>query len=378
MGNPELSHQIGQVAHNAKEAGRLLLDSNLFQSLQDIGHPYGLLLSQSKNPSSKQLLTQSSTESNKMGDGWVGLIFNSSNFLFPEPKMETLESSSFAFEQGLADIFFEGNILLQRGKSFLWGSYPSSLLSQGVGELSVVSSNADLDKNGLRRIVPFLFSSSWLSSFLERVDYPKADDLNASLPFIIGPLNFLTKDSFSHERQRHFQVGRSGVSLGTSSIHLKDYKGEQPFTIKTPQGESVTQINPGDPLGSVHVSRQAGFLKELTPLEKVNAVTDDLLALFSAIEETGLTDIPVKAQQTLEKAKSATIIGISHLVRLFRRKTGLHTWGLDILPEAVQNLHQFDSQAVSDRFGGGRKVKPRDIEMLVITPEQRQMLVATA
>ena len=179
-------------------------------------------------------------------------------------------------------------------------------------------------------------------------------------------------------RQTEFQVGRSRVSLGTTAINLKPYKGKQPFTIKTPQGEPVAQINPGDPLGSMHVSRQASFLRKLSPIEKIQTATSDILSLFTAIDQPEQSNLSSKQQETLSRARSATIIGISHLTRLLRRKTGLPTWKLDVLPEAVQNLHRLDSQAVSDKFGGGRKVKHGDIEMLVITPTQRQMLIATA
>ena len=126
----------------------------------------------------------------------------------------------------------------------------------------------------------------------------------------------------------------------------------------------------------MHVSRQSSFLRKLSPLERIQAVTGDILSLFTAIDQPEQSGLNSKQQETLSGARSATIIGISHLTRLFSRKTGLPTWKLDVLPEAAQKLHQFDSQAVSDKFGGGRKVKPKDIEMLVITPDQRQMLAA--
>ncbi|MFH1705986.1 MAG: hypothetical protein ABH867_03715, partial [Patescibacteria group bacterium] len=81
-------------------------------------------------------------------------------------------------------------------------------------------------------------------------------------------------------------------------------------------------------------------------------------------------------QAILTAAQSAVIVGISHLVPLFRRKTGLPFWKLDTLPEAVQQFHRLDSQLVSDKFGGKRKVKPEDVEMMVLTPEMRRQLVA--
>lgn len=76
-------------------------------------------------------------------------------------------------------------------------------------------------------------------------------------------------------------------------------------------------------------------------------------------------------------ARSAVIVGISHLVPIFRRRTGLPSWKLDVLPLAIQQFHRLDSQAVSNQFGGKRRVGVDDIEIMVITPEMRRQLVAT-
>ena len=99
--------------------------------------------------------------------------------------------------------------------------------------------------------------------------------------FILSPffLKNFTRE-FIMERSRELQVGKHSVSLGTTAIKLATYKGEQPFLIKTPQGEPITQINPGDQLGHLHVFHQAALMRNLSPLEKAEQITGDFIELF--------------------------------------------------------------------------------------------------
>jgi len=171
-------------------------------------------------------------------------------------------------------------------------------------------------------------------------------------------------------------VGQNGVGLGTAAVKLATFRGQEPYVIKTPEGEGVAQINPGDPIGHIHLSHQASLIRQLSPMEKVSIMTEDLLGLFSAIDQPIEAELKPQQQEVLARAKGATVIGISHLVRLFSRKTGLPTWKLDVLPELVQRFHQHDSQVVSKAFGGSRKVRIEDVEMMVLTPAMRRQLVA--
>ena len=189
-------------------------------------------------------------------------------------------------------------------------------------------------------------------------------------------LKTLAGEKTSLEISRELRVGKHSVGLGTTAIKLTTYKGEQPFVIKTPQGEPITQINPGDQLGHLHVSHQAALMRGLSPLEKAEQITQDFIGLFKIIDKGDNLNLSDKQCEVLTKAQNSTLIGISHLVRLFRRKTGLPTWQLNILPKLVQKFHQHDSQAVSKAFGGTRKVQLTDVEMMVITPAIRQKLVA--
>ncbi|PIR92562.1 hypothetical protein COU01_01060, partial [Candidatus Falkowbacteria bacterium CG10_big_fil_rev_8_21_14_0_10_44_15] len=125
----------------------------------------------------------------------------------------------------------------------------------------------------------------------------------------------------SLERSRELQIGKNSVSLGTTAIKLATYQGKEPFMVRTPQGEPLAQINPGDQLGHLHVSHQAAQMRGLSPLEKAEQITGDFIELFRAVNNGG-ANLDTKQQEVLAKAQNATLIGISHLVRLFRRRTG--------------------------------------------------------
>ena len=200
---------------------------------------------------------------------------------------------------------------------------------------------------------------------------------NLQLISIPSFLQRSTTEKASQERQRELNIRGSSISFGAASISLIKHKGEQPFIIKTSEGEPLAQVNPEDNLGSMHISHQVKHFRRLSSTEKIRAIISDTLSLLTAIDESkNPNNFSDKQQKTLQRAQSATIIGISHLTRLFARKTGFPTWKLDMLPRAFKFLHRLDSQAVSRKFGGTRKVEEEDIEMLVITPDQRQMLTS--
>lgn len=166
--------------------------------------------------------------------------------------------------------------------------------------------------------------------------------------------------------------------MGTTSLNLAKYYGHEPFIIKTSQGEPVAEIQPESPLAFLHLNRQKEALRQMSPLERIQTMTKDLKEVFGLIDNQGLfNNLKPEQQAVLTAAQSAVIVGISHLVPLFRRRTGLPFWKLDVLPQAVQQLHRLDSQAVSNQFGGKREVKVEDVEMMVITPQMRQQLAAT-
>lgn len=188
----------------------------------------------------------------------------------------------------------------------------------------------------------------------------------------------ISKDIKEESMKAGITIDKQRLGLGTVSLNLIRYKGREPFAVKTPQGEPVAEIQPGSPLAFLHLNRQPGALRQMSPLERIQTMTKDLKEVFGLIDNPELfNNLKPEQQAVLTAAQSAVIVGISHLVPLFRRRTGLPFWKLDVLPQAVQQLHRLDSQAVSNQFGGHREVKVEDVEMMVITPQMRQQLAAT-
>lgn len=361
MPKAELFQSVTQVVDHAREFIGLSAKTELLQNLTSLGHPYGLLLN---------------TEI--VSGPWL-LCFSFS--------LAALGGSSQAINNSFPPsderFMFVSTLLSKFGCQWL-----SLTLSKGEDDASSASS-LDYKTKELGKL-----NSDWLNdpnTFKSR--------LTVSASLLAGSKMVLTKDKTPidpnerlglvalaptlkaitelGERPRNLWVGKNQLGLGSSSIHLGTYHGETPYLIKSPQGEVLTHINPGDQVGSVHVASQAGRLRELSPLEKVEQITRDFIDLLKAIENGGNVDLTERQQKTIDKARTATFVGISHLVRIFGRRTGLPTWKLDALPPLVQRFHQHDSQAVSRAFGGSRKVKASDVEMMVITPEMRRQLVAT-
>ena len=357
MTNPELIQSVAQFADQARELLDVSVRTNLLQTLTELGHPYGLLLGLSANSWPSILLCPSASSS--VSADWSGNIYSDKTSWFTPFWL-----SKFA------------NMWLLGGKSNageedLSSGLPSSRNSIGRSDV-LNDSFLEGPKAYEHRISIFATSltGSKIIAFKNEsgIGYKDKFGLTVLTPGALKSMSELG------ERPRELRVGRNSIGLGSSSIHLGTFRGETPYVIKSPQGDTLTQVNPGDTLGSIHVTSQANLLRNLSPLEKVNQITEDFMDLLKALDfgTPGLNDLQ---QKTINRAKSATIIGISHLVRLFGRKTGLPTWKLDVLPELVQRFHQHDSQAVSKAFGGTRKVKSSDVEMMVITPSMRQQLV---
>lgn len=386
----EIFQSAPQVAHQAKELVDLEMRSNLLQKLVESGHPYGLLLSQSNTSS-----TNGSSES---------LI----NFFFPVKKGEqkgeyrALKNRPVKNELDASSYLSSSSSLplkLPLGQIYAASFLNSSLLNsieplmkripvigeklegkgQNVGDWSLNRKENSINHYAVGFLLALSSKSSALESAKKNPDVAQKLHLEGVFrQTFLAPtwLKIFAGENLEQERKRELVVDQNGVGLGTAAVKLATFRGQEPYVIKSPKGEGVAQINPGDPIGHIHLSHQASLIRQLSPMEKVSAMTEDLLALFSAIDKPIEESLEPQQQETLTRAKKATIIGISHLVRLFSRKTGLPTWKLDVLPELVQKFHQHDSQAVSKAFGGSRKVRPADVEMMVLTPEMRRQLVA--
>ncbi|PIR92563.1 hypothetical protein COU01_01065 [Candidatus Falkowbacteria bacterium CG10_big_fil_rev_8_21_14_0_10_44_15] len=377
MPNAEFIQSATQFVNQASELLNAGAKDNLIQTLTQVGHPYGLVFGMNTAswpsillcPSASSILSSQWSENSTAPDPASLLPFSglfSSNFLIAQTVMfekflkrnrrynPNDEFNQYESVRKYDNANFGGRLSRRVEFSFEFKYQGTGFEASSYGFLLTLFS-----KSGLK----------WLANNSEGVDRL----LNFQTILAPGILKSLTELG---ERPRNLRIGKNQIGLGSSSIHLTTYQGEKPYIVKSPQGEQIAQINPGEILGSVHVASQARLLKNLSPLKKVEQITQDFIDLLKAINQGGTPDLNESQQKTLTKAGQATIIGISHLVRLFRHRTGLPTWKLDVLPEIVQRFHSHDSQAVSQIFGGTRKVQLTDVEMMVITPQMRQVLVA--
>ena len=381
MAAPELFHSLPEPSH-------------LLDTLTSLGHPYGLLLAQqgSSHQSAESSiqsdhLLPSSQESVKSGE-W-------SKYPLEHPQRTTTGGHD------ITDVCIGSNILCS-GKPAIASSISlaaplialggkiqfSGMSLESLGSGSIIprscvledktrdESAGDISAISSSIFIPLSLSHGIAPLYVEG-KHSKAQAKNIPLALIAPFLAKITQPELTLPRSKELHIGKRDISFGTASLRLSTYRGTEPFVVKSPSGESVAEIQPGDPIAALHVSHQAAQLRGLSPLEKVHAIIDDMTHLFATIDQTDPNSLDEKQRQTLETAQDATILGISHLVRLFRRATGLPTWKLDVLPEILQRFHTLDSQLVSNQFGGRRRVKPEDVEMLVITPSQRHQLTAS-
>ena len=366
MTSPEFIQSAATAIHQARELFDAGARANLLQTLTQAGHPYGLLFDNSQVSglpvfcSEVSLLSSSGSDAKKREKGPSSIDFNTFGiyaWLFNALVVKSV--TKWSTKDRSSNSSFEPPVI---SKSDL--SYENSFLNA----LLSLRKNPDTRQ----QISAFLKTGSVIALKWEQSRQGGFFEKAAIAPIL---LKVITGEK-SAERSRELRIGKNSVSLGTTAIKLATYKGEQPFVVRTPRGEPMVQINPDDQLGHLHVSHQAALMRGLSPLQKAEQITQDFIDLFRAVDQSIGSGFDAKQQAVLARAQTATLIGISHLVRMFRHRTGLPTWKLDVLPDLVQKFHQHDSQAVSKAFGGTRKVKPSDVEMMVITPGMRQVLVA--
>jgi len=327
MGHLETVQFSGNLLQTVLEARAALGNPDLLQHLLALGHPYGVILSQ--------------------------LSQNSSN----TPSLQSESSGGVSSQITSADFFNAWSNGLQASAETYLGERSYNFSSFGPisqGLLGSISVSLSLDASSGEGQVPIT------GSFL-------------SAPFNLS--SHISKE-FGGNKD-NISIHKNGIAFGTVSLNLTQFKGRAPFVVKTSTGEPVAEIQSGSPLAFLHLNRQASTLRQMSPLERIQTMTKDLKAAFGLIDNQTLFEgLKPEQQAVLTAARSAVIVGISHLVPLFRRKTELPVWKLDVLPQAVQQLHRLDSQAESNQFGGHRQVRVEDVEMMVITPQMRQQLAA--
>ncbi|MFH0942712.1 MAG: hypothetical protein V1810_00915 [Candidatus Beckwithbacteria bacterium] len=265
---------------------------------------------------------------------------------------------------------------------FLASSSLSSSTEQQANNLGKTTISVLFDNSFTRELSNDPASLYWIGSSVlaASIILGWEDSLKFSRVSFFSSSHFweFSRNGMPEYNKREVKMGKRNINLGTASINLIKFSGQEPYRIKNSQGEQLVEIQPQDNLAFIHLNRQQRELSKISPLEKVQRMKQDLIGLFGLLDnDEFLNSLKLDQQATLREVRTAVIVGISHLVPLFRRKTGLPFWKLSILPEAVQKFHCLDSQAVSNRFGGTRKVKPEDVEMMVLTPETRRQLVAS-
>lgn len=312
MPSPEIIQTASNVVHQLLEARVVLTDPNFLNMLRDIGHPYGLMLTSASTQSSDQSGQRSVDFSSQI----LSLPFTGYSYSFDY----IMDQSRTGLP---SDIFAESSLHSSSIPCYLMLLYTLSLGSGGG-----------------------LMSSENLS------------------------------EKIGKSRDENLYIKGNQIGFGTVSLRLRKYSGPEQFLVRTAHGEPVVEIQPGSSLASLHLNRGAKTLRRMTPLERIQTMTGDLKKVFALIDsDSTLDNLSPDHQEVLKTAKSAVIIGISHLVPVFRRMTGLPFWNLSVLPEAIQQFFRLDSQAVSDMFGGKRQIKAEDIEMILVTPAMRQALV---
>lgn len=395
MAAPELLHSAPEIPRQLGELSQLFSPNSLHHlsaTLRSLGHPYAILLSQQPNSSKQsaessiqndpilpfsEISTYSKRDSNSKYYSenpehiWRDARDPFSAFFWLNVSSCSLPASSLLLES--ASIGASGAFIGNSLSSSLETAYRKLGIQDDadvVSSINTISGTSAISAASILSIIS--------APFYVEGKHSKAQAKHIPLALVIpSAANLATQHESLASRPQDLRVGLDKLILGTASLRLSIYRGQEPFTIKTPDGQPVAEIQPGDPLAALHVSHQAARFRRLSPLEKAHAIVADVTQLLSAIDQTDPQTLNPDQQTTLAKAKDATIIGISHLVRLFRRQTGLPTWKLDVLPPLLQRFHALDSQAVSNQFGGKRKVRPNDIEMLVIAPHQRRQLLAS-
>jgi len=343
MGNPEVIASSGNLLHTTLEARSALADINLLHTLQALGHPYGLFLNQTASIGQSSLLSSvSSYGSSNSSDV-------AATHLSATPLSAFLSEGSKIYD-GSLDWSAENLFLLSNSRK------PSP------NETDLSSETSSVLSGQLCLPLSSLYSLSTSNEESEELS-------NSSKEYLLSSFKY------QKENRSNFSINKHNLSLGTVSINLNRYHGQEPFVVRTTKGEPVIEIQSGNPLAFLHLNRQSAKLRQMSPLERIQTMTKNLKEVFGLIDNPELfNDLKPEQQAVLTAAQSAVIIGISHLVPLFRRRTGLPFWKLDVLPQAVQQLHRLDSQAVSNQFGGHRQVRVEDVEMMVITPQMRQQL----
>ncbi|MBU2051659.1 hypothetical protein KKH13_00450 [Patescibacteria group bacterium] len=257
MPNPEIFQAATNLVHQAKELIDVGARNNLLQTLTELGHPYGLLI--------QPLLDQPSI-SVRSSDSEI------SQQIISPPLSSISERVSVPATDFYSNIIHDSAV-------FIWGdrkynksgsSYESSLIGS-----SLFSS---IDPEGVSAIVAEPLYLSFASIYVSG---------NESSGSVKSSSQGVEKSSTTLKRSSFF-INKNCLGLGAVSLNVSRFRGHEPFVVKPSQGEPLAEIKPQEPLAFLHLNRQAGVLRQMSPMERIQKMTRDLKEVFGLIDSESL------------------------------------------------------------------------------------------
>jgi hypothetical protein len=179
-------------------------------------------------------------------------------------------------------------------------------------------------------------------------------------------------ESFFPDR---IEIGYNKLRVGSVVANAYVYTGPKEFTITGGGLDKPYVIKPSDIFLTLHVNQSGEQYAQMKPIARVRAIKRDFQELCRLLEKPDKFELSDEQKQQIERLREAPMIGVSHLVKLIAAR-GLPTWGIESLPKPVQQFHAFDSQVVSELFGGQREVKLTDISVMFLPASMRSQIMA--
>lgn len=332
--------------------------------LMDAHHPYGLLLS------SAPLVSGPAGGIDASGMSSISSLSGSvqkSSGLDYVPSANLLRNMSVAAFSGLSSSAH---------------SPEASLISTGL-TLSSMGTKVGEDGQAIRSGEPLFGALSSVLGLAAGSEPAIGQIVQQS--FAVGPAHTeammlplmmsVGKEEQKHVIEKPIEVTANKLRVGAVVANVFVYYGSKPYIVEGNGMAQATVVRKGDKILTLHVNHtdKDDKLKKLDPIARSKAIKRDFQGLCNLLEtpnKYGLTEDQIGYVKALDKAP---IIGVSHLVRLITTK-GLPAWTINSLPRVLQQFHTLDSQAVSNQFGGNRKVDKKDIGVMFLPANMRSLV----
>lgn len=138
------------------------------------------------------------------------------------------------------------------------------------------------------------------------------------------------------------------------------YAGPTPYEVKTPSGESLGVINPGDICLDIHVEGNRERYEGMQPMQKIYEFGTELRDACEVIDRLGKTE-------QFKRFANVPIVGVSPLARVIRRLDSDAVWQLS-LPPTVEKTYLDAARGVSAAFGGEEGAKEKGVYITCFKP----------